>query len=177
MDNDGMDNDGTGVPAESPLASPVGASFWEREIFHHLTEHIGREKGLLEEYVNAARETESKALGYLINLLVEDERRHHRLFKQLAQSLKSSAELMPEDSVVPRMDFHKENREKILEVTRRLLDREEDDLRELKHLRRELSDVKDTTLWGLLVELMERDTDKHIAILRFARKHAEHPVF
>jgi hypothetical protein len=27
-------------------------------------------------------------------------------------------------------------------------------------------------LWSVLVELMERDTQKHIAILRFVRKHA-----
>ena len=28
-----------------------------------------------------------------------------------------------------------------------------------------------TTLWGLLVELMQRDTDKHIAVLTFVKKH------
>ena len=46
------------------------------------------------------------------------------------------------------------------------------DARELKRLQRELRDVKDTTLWSLLVDLMQRDTQKHIAILRFVRKHA-----
>jgi rubrerythrin len=172
-----MDNNGTGNAAESLSAPPVGASVWEREIFDHLTEHIVQEQGLFEEYVYAAKETESKALGYLINLLIEDERRHHSLFRQLAESLKSEAELWPESPVLPRMDFNKENRVEVLEVTARLLDREENDLRELKRLRSELSDVKDTTLWALLVELMERDTDKHIAILRFASKHAKDPVF
>jgi hypothetical protein len=32
--------------------------------------------------------------------------------------------------------------------------------------------VKDSSLWSLLVELMQRDTQKHIAILRFVTKHA-----
>jgi hypothetical protein len=149
---------------------------WEREIFDPVTQHIVQERELLAEYVNSATETESRALAYLIDLLVEDERRHHRLFKQLALSLKSSAELQPDSPAVPRMDFDKENRAEVLEVTERLLEREEGDLLELKRLRKELSDVKDTTLWGLLVELMERDTDKHIAILRFARRHARHPI-
>jgi hypothetical protein len=51
------------------------------------------------------------------------------------------------------------------------MDNEEQDRRELKRLRRQLRDVKDTTLWDLLVELMERDTERHIAILRFVSKH------
>jgi rubrerythrin len=171
-----MHNDGSGNPDDSTLAPPIGASPWEREIFDHLTQHIVQERDLLAEYVNAARETESRALAYLIDLLVEDERRHHRLFKQLALSLKSSAEMRPDSPAVPRMDFNKENRAEVLEVTERLLEREEGDSLELKRLRKKLSEVRDTTLWGLLVELMERDTDKHIAILRFAQRHAKHPV-
>jgi hypothetical protein len=172
-----MHTNGTGDPARSSLALMIGASSWERDIYGHLTEHVIKEGALLEEYVNAATQTGSKALAYLINLLVEDERRHHSLFKQLAQSLKSTAQLNREGPDVPRMDLDMENRAEVLEVTERLLDREESDRRELKRLQKKLSDVKDTTLWGLLVELMERDTDKHIAILRFARKHAKHPAF
>jgi hypothetical protein len=171
-----MYNDGNGTPADISLMPPMGASSWERQVFDHLTQHIVQERGLLEEYVKAARETESKALAYLITMLVEDERRHHDLFKQLAQSLKSTAELRPDSPEVPRMDFHLENRAEVLAVTERLLQRENSDALELKRLGKELSEVKDTTLWGLLVELMERDTDKHIAILRFAHRHAKHPV-
>ena len=33
--------------------------------------------------------------------------------------------------------------------------------------------MKDTSLWSLLVDLMERDTQKHIAILTFARNHTD----
>lgn len=169
-----MDNNAAAAPPQSSLAPPIGASRWDRDIYDHLTEHILKEQSLLEEYEEAAAQTESKALAYLIDLLVEDERRHHDLFRQLAQSLKSTAELNRQSQDVPRMDLGRENRAEVLEVTARLLDREESDRRELKLLQRELSDVKDTTLWGLLVELMERDTDKHIAILRFAHEHAKH---
>ncbi len=175
-DKGNEDNDGHGTPADISLVPPVGASVWERQVFDHLTQHIVQERGLLEEYVEAAEKTESKALAYLITMLVEDERRHHGHFKQLAQSLKSTAELRPDGPEVPRMDFHRENRAEVVEVTERLLEREQSDAIELKRLRKELSSVKDTTLWGLLVELMERDTDKHIAILRFAHRHAKHPV-
>jgi rubrerythrin len=157
---------------EGSLEPPVGASRWERRLFGHLIEHVQLERGLLEEYVAAAEGTRSKALAYLVNLLVDDEIRHHTLFRQLAESLKTTAELQDEDPEVPRMDFDKENRTEVLAITEQLLDREEHDRRELRALRRELRGVTDTTLWGLLVELMQRDTDKHIAILRFAKRQA-----
>jgi hypothetical protein len=57
-------------------------------------------------------------------------------------------------------------------VRRSFFDNEERDIAELKRLKRELRDVKDTSLWELLVELMQRDTEKHIAILKFVRKRA-----
>lgn len=154
------------------VAPPIGASTWERDLFDHLIGHVTQERVLLEEYERAAGSTESKALAYLVNLLLGDERRHHAIFEQLACSLKSSAELRGDSPDVPRLDFDADNRAEVLEVTAQLLKRERQDLKELKRLHRELSDVKDTTLWDLLVELMERDTDKHIAILEFVRRHA-----
>jgi hypothetical protein len=38
---------------------------------------------------------------------------------------------------------------------------------------RDLRSVEDVTLWPLLVELMEHDTAKHLAILEFLRNHAK----
>ena len=95
----------SGTPADDALAPPLGASQWERTLFDHLTTHIVQERELLEEYVRAAAHTESKALAYLINWLIDDERRHHDLFMQLALSLKASAELQADSPEVPRMDF------------------------------------------------------------------------
>jgi len=171
-----MAYDGSRTSADRSLAPLVGASTWEHELFDHLTDHMVQERALLEEYERAASETRSEALAFLIHLLVEDERRHHRLFKQLAMSLKSSVELRPGSPAVPRMDFYKENRAEVLEVTRRLLEREKDDARQLRRLSMELSEVNDTTLWGLLIDLMRRDTEKHIALLGFAHRHAKRSV-
>lgn len=152
--------------------SSAGPSAWERDLFAHLSSHVDAERGLLEEYSAVAERTESKAFAYLVNLLIEDEIRHHRIFTQLAQSIQSAAELGREDPIIPYMDFQRADRAAVLEGTRHLLEREEQDARELKRLQKEMRDVKDTTLWSLLVDLMRRDTDKHIAILRFVKDHA-----
>jgi len=156
---------------ELPKELPHWASTWERGLYAHLIDHVQNERELLEEYVTAAEATDSKALAYLVNLLIDDERRHHILFSELAAALKSDSELRAEDPAIPRMDLRSADRSSIRELTDRLIKREHEDLRELKKLEKELRNVKDTTLWALLVDLMQRDTDKHIAILRFARRH------
>jgi bacterioferritin (cytochrome b1) len=157
---------------DATLSPPVGASVWDREMFSYLTEHTRREGQMLEEYVRTAATTDSKALAYLLDMLVQDEHRHHQFFRDLAASLKAEAEFDVAGPVVPRLDLDVIDRDDLLDVTQRLLENERDDLAELKRLHKELRDFKDTTLWDLLVEIMQRDTEKHIAILQFVAKHA-----
>jgi hypothetical protein len=151
---------------------PRGASPWEVDLWTHLTSHVQAERGLLEEYSAVAERSSSKAFSYLVNLLIEDEIRHHQLFTALAASLRLEAEVRSDDPPIPYLDFVQGDRAAVLEATKKLLASEERDALELKRLQRELRDVKNTTLWSVLVDLMYRDTEKHIAILRFVRRHA-----
>ena len=123
---------------------------------------------MLEEYSDIAAGTESKAFRYLVNLLIEDEIRHHRIFADLAESVETIALMKAKEPAVPFIDFVPADRNVVLERTERLLEHEIEDAR-FKRLRRELRNTKDESLKGLLVELMQRDTEKHIAILRFVR--------
>lgn len=153
--------------SDPALISPKGASVWEAEMFRHLVDHMEHERLLLEEYQEAATSTESKALAYVIGLLIDDERRHHQIFRSLAQTLKLDAEFAGGTPEVPHLDFGKANALQVRDITKRLLRSEENDAQELKRLHNELHDVRDTTLWDLLVTIMRRDTDKHIAMLEF----------
>ncbi len=150
--------------------SSAGPSATDRALYAHLTNHIAAERGLLEEYSEIADRTESRAFRYLVNLLIEDEIRHHRIFSELAESLEAIALMNTKEPVVPFIDFASADREAVIEATQRLLEHESEDARELKRLQHELRDTKDNSLNGLLVQLMQRDTQKHIAILRFVRK-------
>ena len=150
----------------------IGASVWEEELYQHLTSHLGNELDLLTAYQQAAAEAGSAAFQYLVSLIIEDEKRHHRVFEDLANALRSDVEMRPVEPAVPDMAGFGQLPEKILELTDALLAREEQDAAELRHLSRELRDVRDTTLWALLVKVMELDTEKHAEILRFVRKHA-----
>jgi rubrerythrin len=153
--------------------SSAGPSAWARELHAHLTSHVEIERGMLVQYGSAAEASSSKAFKYLVDLLIEDEVRHHRVFLELADSLETQSLKPGEDPPVPYLDFNRANQEAVLDLTEQLLEKEEQDAQELKRLQHELKDVKDTSLWGLLVELMERDTQKHIAILKFVKKHAK----
>lgn len=150
----------------------AGASVWEQELYEHLTSHIERERAGIQAYSDAAAATDSKAFAYVVGLLIEDERRHHQLFAALAQTLETEAEFRPEDPVIPYLDFERADTAKVKQLTRQLLQSEENDAKELKRLHNSLHDVKDTTLWDLLIGLMRRDTDKHIAMLEFVLHHA-----
>jgi rubrerythrin len=151
----------------------VGASVWEQTLYEHLTTHEDSERELLVEYQQAAAESQSPAFRYLAALIVEDEMRHHRLFRELAESLKTDAEMRPGEPVVPRLGGWGPDPHKVTEISDRLVRHEEMDLEVLRHIRKELDTVKETTLWALLVKLMELDTLKHVEILNFVRRHSK----
>jgi hypothetical protein len=160
---------------DSPMSPPIGASVWERDLYNHLATHIENERAVLQEYATAAEATDSKAFAYLVNLLIDDERRHHETFEALAESLKTEAELGGEQPEIPYLDLDRADRGFVRELSERLLEREKQDAEELKRLHKDLRDVKDTTLWDLLVSNMRRDTDKHIEILDFVLRHTPKP--
>jgi len=149
----------------------VGATPLEQKLFAHLTDHVRNEREVLTAYVAAAEATESKAFAYVVKILIEDERHHHILLQAMAESLKHDAEFRPGDPTIPWMDFHREDRAAVRELTDQLVDREQADLRELKKLQKNVSEIKDRTLWTLLIDLMQSDTKKHIAMLRFVQTH------
>ncbi len=149
----------------------VGATQLEQKLFTHLTEHVKNERDVLKAYVAAAEATESKAFAYVVKILIEDERHHHLLLQAMADSLKHDAEFRPGDPEIPWLDFHRVDRAAVRDLTNQLIDREQADLRELKQLQKSVSEIKDATLWSLLIDLMQSDTKKHIAMLRFVRTH------
>jgi rubrerythrin len=147
-----------------------GASVWESELYEHLTTHEQHEQQLLVEYQKAADASESPAFQYLTSLIVEDEKRHHRVFQHLASALKTDAEFLTEEPAVPRIGNWGPDLHRVMELTDQLVERERADARELRRLSDQLKDFRDTTMWSLLVKMMEMDTAKHIEILNFVKR-------
>ena len=154
----------------------MGASAWEQELFDHVSEHVQTEQGILDEYRKLAAETPSSAFRYLVELILDDETRHHRLFTELADAIRNFAELGGTDFPIPLLGSLGTGGERILEQTGKFLALEDEDARFLEDLADRLRPMRYTTLWQLVVQMMLCDTDKHRHMLRFIADQAARPL-
>jgi hypothetical protein len=148
----------------------VGLSVWEQELYDALVDHLNTESDLLARY-------EGLAAGYpghvqfLLRLIAEDEARHHRIYEQWAATIKDLGVMFVSEDGVPNLT-REGDPERLIGALDELIGFEKSDARQLKELQKQLKDVRRTTVWALLPELMLLDTEKHIRILEFLRKHA-----
>ena len=152
----------------------VGASVWEQELYDYVLSHVDQEQDIVEEYRALAEGGPSTAFRYLAGLILDDEVRHHRLMLDLAASIKTAAELSGAAEPIP--DLRDLGAEGALALTQRFIQIEHNDLEHLQGLAKALKPVRDTTLWSLIIELMEDDTKKHVRILRFIEERLRHPI-
>lgn len=148
-----------------------GASVSERELVDVLARHGEEEGHMLATYARFASSAPSATARYLVSLILDDERRHHRLLGEIANAVGWSWEAgRPGSAPEIEIGRHEPN-EALIKETRELLREEEKDKKELRKLRRKLEPYADTTVWALLVDLMIHDTEKHARILRFILDH------
>ena len=147
---------------------------WARALAKHLTWHMDTEREVLREYGRLAEETTDEHIRYLINLILDDEVRHHRLFQEMVNWLRAETE--SREVVGPRLPAHQsmgaEERDRLRSKTDELLRFEREDAKELRELKGDIDTVKDTAWWSILIESMELDTRKHVRILEFIRNEA-----
>ena len=151
------------------MAMIQGASVWEQQLYDHVTAHGSTEGEILDAYQDLAQSSDSPAFAYLARIILDDERRHHQLLDDLAETIRTTAELSGEPTPIPALGRLREDRQRILAETERLLAFEEEDNRDLERLAKELHDVRNTTVWQLVVRIMQLDNEKHRRILEFIR--------
>jgi hypothetical protein len=157
----------------STQTGPSETRSWDVELYDAFRAHVQEESDLLDSYLRLGASLESPDVAYLVDLIVEDEQRHHRLFEQLAETLRADIELGERADAVPDVPVRRADAAALRAATAALLRFEREDARRLKLLRRSLKPVAQTTLWPLLVETMELDTRKHILILEHLQRIAE----
>ena len=79
----------------------TGASVSTHEVVEALDRHGREEAGLLERYRRFIEEAESPAARYLVQLILEDEQRHHRVLEELANTIAWGWTKGVSDEVVP----------------------------------------------------------------------------
>jgi hypothetical protein len=158
------------LSTDHPLTELAGSEL-DQNLLGHFQQHVDGEQELLEAYARF-RDQGPEYVGYLTNIILADEARHHRMFQELVNRIRSDIDWRDYGPHVPFVDSPREQAAQLVEATDRLLQFEHEDAKALHRLQKELRPVRDTTLFSLLVELMQLDTKKHIAILQFIRRQA-----
>jgi hypothetical protein len=149
----------------------TAASASDRDLVALLQRHGAEEGEILADYEQFAATADSDMVRYLVRAIVEDERRHHRLLEEMANSVAWGG-FDPAEPVdkLPRLDL--DSSPDLRSQTQRLLDFERQDARALQTLRKKLKVHADSTIWQLLVDTMLLDTRKHELILEFILERA-----
>jgi rubrerythrin len=150
---------------------PHDLSEVDRVLIEHLSSHVESEKEMVGLY-DALAHDDHPYVAYIAELIAEDEARHHRLFLEWIETIKALAELREAPDGIPHIDYQPVPPGTIAMVDK-LLKFEQSDLAASRKLRREIHDVRTSTLWGMLVELVIADTKKHIKVLKFLRDRLE----
>lgn len=143
---------------------------FEHQLLRLLEEHGANEGALLARYQEIAERVETdEAVRFLIEMILADEHRHHQVFEQMANAIRSFVWELP---VEPRLPAAvRRNDPELHEATAELLKSERQDRKELKELRSTLRHGPATRFDALMVDLMLHDTEKHIAILEYVHDH------
>ncbi len=145
-----------------------GASEWEQELYSALRAHEREEEDVIAAYSELAKTSPSATVRYLVSIIVEDERRHHRMLDELANTIRSDATLEEGGPRVPYFDVRFADKS-LLEATRRFIALERRDREELHRLSRRL-DAMGSEVDAFVLELLVSDTDRHLRILRFLER-------
>ncbi len=153
----------------------TGGSVESHELVELLARHGSEEGALLERYQRFIDDAPTTYVRYLVQLIVDDERRHHRLLTELANAIAWGSSEWSPDPAMPTMAsaVDQDEGQVLLRETRVLLQSEKRDRIALKRLRKRLRAYADTTMWTLVVDLMLLDTEKHTQILGFIADHAQ----
>ncbi len=160
----------TATTSHHPKTELAGSP-WDEQLLAHFDEHVSGELDLLDAYLGI-RDQGPAHVRYLIDMILQDESRHHQTFRELVNRVRSDIDWRDYEPKVPYLERITDDRPSFLATTEQFIGFERDDLKALRKLRKELKPVRNTTLFSLLVELMEYDTLKHIAILEFLRRSA-----
>ena len=79
---------------------PTGLSVWEQDVYQLLIDHVAKESQVVDQY-DELLEGSTDHVRFLLELIVEDELRHHALYDQWAATFKSFGSFVEPANGVP----------------------------------------------------------------------------
>ncbi|HUZ19314.1 MAG TPA: hypothetical protein VMU75_01915 [Acidimicrobiales bacterium] len=140
------------------------------ELRTRLEGHLATEHEAIGTYEDLVDHVAEPGVRYVVEMILEDERRHHRSLVEIADAL--ARREAAQGAALAGVSTRTARDPELLQATRHLLAVEREDATELRSLARTLSLVPGAARWQLIVRLMEIDTQKHVEMLHFVEAHA-----
>jgi rubrerythrin len=131
--------------------------------------HMASEKSMISEYQTVASKTRNETIRFLINLITEEEEKHHRLLQVMIQTLRESLTWQSHSQAI---HFHGDlgvDKEEVRKATEKFLTQEREGIQKCKALRKETKKLY-YGLFEILFDVMIKDSEKHEHLLKYMNK-------
>lgn len=138
-------------------------------IMNELEAHESQEEKFTRCYKEIAEKTKNPLVQFLLQLIISDEEKHHAVTHAMVSTLKGGLTWSrPEDAISGFYDLG-EGTDELLKLTEDFIGLEREGIKEYKKLIK-ASKHYYRGLFGLLLQSMIRDSEKHVEILEFLRQ-------
>jgi rubrerythrin len=144
------------------------------ELLRILDAHVGGETEHIDAYRKLAHEIADPVVAVLMDLVIEDEERHHDLLRRMASRLRNDIEATRAEDALPYASRAPDGRhgEELAAVVEGYARDETTSAHEMRHLAKDARSLYGGLL-GLLLDTMADDSEKHERIMRFVLKRLE----
>jgi rubrerythrin len=134
--------------------------------------HASLEEEALGQYDRIAVASGDPVVALVMQLILDDEERHHRLLERIATTLRDALSWTHSASALPHTEKATPTEQNLASVARALIEEEHAGASALRRLAGREKGV-DGGLDSLLLEMMAMDSDKHAHLLRFVQTRLE----
>ena len=154
-----------------PLAPTHAPSLSER-LIRALEAHASAEAHDLATLQELAERSTDPVLKMLLELVADDEQRHHSLLQSMVRRLQEEVEFVSSPTGVPVPVDTEPGQFQAATLLRSLIRDEHEGARHLRHIARQEPQLYEG-LYPLLLETIARDSEKHATILRYLLQRVE----
>ncbi len=161
-----------GLPVEidPPHGPTSGTVEW---ILEAVERHARAEQGALAEYAFVAEASADPVVALVMQLILEDEERHHGLLRRIEATLRDALNWTHSPSALPVTSVPQQPVARdLVAITRGLVQEEHSGARMMRDLAQQEKGI-DAGLHSLLLEMMAMDSEKHARLLQFVQYRLE----
>lgn len=135
--------------------------------------HANAEADSLATYEDMAENSPDPVVRLFMNLVFDDEKRHHAMTERMAARLRDDLQWTHSAGALPAaMEGHGKNPAVAAKIVKQLAEEEHQGVQHLSRLAHEVSGLHEGML-SLMVEMMALDSAKHEKVMRYLAKRLE----